>query len=224
MGRVFIVAEDGAGRELTGFALEHGDDPAAELATRGLRSIRPVDATGAGGDLVIRMLAEPDPAPDTPATADPPRDDDVPADATTVRRQRVAAYAWVESSRGILAAEFYRPTPGGRWGLAGGGLDPQEQPIDAVHREVMEETSQAIDLGDLVAVNTRHWIGRNMAGVVEDFHAVQLIYRATCPEPTDPIVIDVGGTTSAAAWFPYETWQDQPWNAGWRPLLINLFG
>jgi hypothetical protein len=38
------------------------------------------------------------------------------------------------------------------------------------------------------------------------------------------VVIDVGGTTTAATWFPYESWQDQPWNTGWRDLLVSLFG
>ncbi|QGN35562.1 NUDIX domain-containing protein [Microlunatus sp. Gsoil 973] len=154
----------------------------------------------------------------------PSTDGNGSADGPAVRRQRIAAYAWVESSRGILAAEFYRPVPGGRWGLPGGGLDEREEPVDAVHREVMEETSQRIELGELVRVDTRHWIGRSPAGVLEDFHAVRLIYRARCPEPTDPVVIDVGGTTTAAAWFPYESWPDQPWNTGWRDLLVTLFG
>lgn len=225
-----IVAQDRDGRRLTEFDLGHGADPVEQLAGRGLRTLKPIDATGTDAGLTITLLAEPDPRlSDVPRPATvrqeiPPREIDVPADAEAVRRQRVASYAWVESSRGILASEFYRPVPGGRWGPPGGGIDPGEEPVDAVRREVLEETSQKVDVGELVGVDTRHWIGRNPAGVVEDFHAVRLIYRATCPDPTDPVVLDVGGTTTAATWFPYESWQDQPWNTGWRDVLITLFG
>lgn len=221
-----IVAADRDGRRLTEFDLGHGADPTDELASRGFRTVKPVDASGADDDLVVTLLAEPDPGVGArPATARAvaPREIDMPDRAEAVRRQRVAAYAWVESSRGILASEFYRPVPDGRWGLPGGGIDPGEEPVDAVHREVLEETSQKIDLGELVGVDTRHWIGRNPAGVVEDFHAVRLIYRAICPDPTDPVVLDVGGTTTAATWFPYESWQDQPWNTGWRDVVTRLF-
>lgn len=229
-GRMRIVAQDRDGQRLTGFDLGHGDDPVEQLAARGFRTVKPIGASGSDEELTVTLLAEPQPptgtvrrAPTGPEQV-PPRDIDVPADAEAVRRQRVAAYAWVESDRGILASQFHRPVPGGGWGPPGGGIDPGEEPVDAVHREVREETSQKIDLGELVGVDTRHWIGRNPAGVVEDFHAVRLIYRATCPDPTDPVVLDVGGTTTAAAWFRYETWQDQPWNPGWRDVLFTLFG
>jgi ADP-ribose pyrophosphatase YjhB (NUDIX family) len=103
-------------------------------------------------------------------------------------------------------------------------VDADEEPVAAVHREVYEETSQRIELGDLVAVRTRHHIGPNLAGDFSDFHAVQLIYRARCPHPTDPLVLDVGGTTSAAAWFPRANWQDGPWMRHWRDVLVELFG
>ena len=229
MDRVLIVATDARGRTLTEFDLGHGEDPAEQLALRRFRTVRPIDASGADGDLTITLLAEPDPeitvVPSGPTLREDltPREQDLPDDAEPVRRQRVGAYAWVESARGILASEFYRPAPGGRWGPPGGGIDPGEEPVDAVYREVIEETSQKIELGDLVAVNTMHWIGRNPAGIVEDFHAVRLIYRAICPDPTDPVVLDVGGTTTAATWFPYATWQDQSWNTGWRDVLVGLF-
>jgi ADP-ribose pyrophosphatase YjhB (NUDIX family) len=232
---VVIVGQSGDGRRLTEFDLGHGDDPGAQLALRGLRTVRPLRAAGSDGDLTVTMLVEPGTDRGNGASSDPARDAERRSptpnasgngsgDGRAVRRQRVAAYAWVESTRGILAAEFYRPVPGGRWGLPGGGLDENEEPVDAVHREVMEETSQRIELGELVGVDSRHWVGRSPAGVLEDFHAVRLIYRARCPVPTDPVVIDVGGTTTAATWFPYESWQDQPWNTGWRDLLVSLFG
>ena len=70
--------------------------------------------------------------------------------------------------------------------MPGGGIDPGEEPGAAVVREVHEETAQVVELGALVAVQTSHWVGRSPSGRVEDFHAVRLVYRASCPEPGEP--------------------------------------
>ena len=97
-------------------------------------------------------------------------------------RQRFAAYAVVISSRGLLATQYSgRTAVTGRWGMPGGGLDDHEPPATAVLREVAEETSQEIILGELVKVQTSHWVGRSPYGNIEDFHAVRLIYRARLP-------------------------------------------
>lgn len=214
-----IVAENATGRRLTEFVLGHGEDPADELRRRGLRLLRPIEATGTDDALTVRLEAESG-APRKSRRRRRRRSTRPGAEGAVVR-QRVAAYAWVRSSRGVLGAEYHRKLPDGRWTLPGGGIDPGEEPTAAVHREVMEETSQRIDLGELIAINTSRRIGsRN--GEREDFHAVRLIYRADCPEPTDPVVIDVGGSTSDAAWFPYETWLQAPWTPGWRALLTKL--
>ena len=53
-------------------------------------------------------------------------------------------------------------------------------------REVAEETAQQIELGELVKVQTSHWIGRSPRADIEDFHAVRLIYRATCRRADRP--------------------------------------
>jgi 8-oxo-dGTP diphosphatase len=218
---VLIIAQDNAGRTLTEFDLAHGSDPVGGVSERGFRVLRPVEAVRDGEELLIKFLAETDSVSRQSRQLIAGRDGVASAE---VVRQRVAAYAWVESRRGILASEFHRPVQGGRWGLPGGGIDPGEEPRAAVHREVLEETGQRIVLGELVDVNTRHWIGSNADGVTEDFHAVRLIYRAECPDPTDPQVLEIDGTTSDAAWFPLHSWQDAPWMSHWREMLIDLFG
>jgi 8-oxo-dGTP pyrophosphatase MutT (NUDIX family) len=211
-----VVAENAEGRRLTEFVLKHGDDPSDVLRRRGIRPIRPIVATGTDENLTVRMLAERGGARRRHRRSRPPKH----REGAEVR-QRVAAYAWVLSSRGVLAAEYHRNISGGRFTLPGGGIDPGEEPTETVHREVMEETSQKIILGDLIGLHTTRRLGKRN-GALEDFHAVRLIYRAECPEPTDPVVIDVGGSTSAAAWFPYEKWRDSPWTPGWRALLRKL--
>ena len=142
-------------------------------------------------------------------------------------RQRLAAYAIVLSKRGVLATEFStRTAVPHSWGLPGGGIDRGENPSQAVIREAVEETGQHIEIAHLLDIQTDHWIGRSPGGVIEDFHAVRIIYAATCPNPTDPVVNDVGGTTASARWVPLHHWHRMHWAAGTRALLdrhlVNL--
>ncbi len=110
----------------------------------------------------------------------------------------------------------------GSWGLPGGGLDPGEAPEQGVHREVWEETGQRVVLGELVTVQSQHWVGRAPTGVLEDFHAVRIVYAATCPEPTDIVIHDVGGTTSDARWFGRHELAGLPMSSSWRDLATLL--
>jgi len=133
--------------------------------------------------------------------------------------QRVAAYAVVTSGRGLLLTQFNAQTHvSGDWGLPGGGLDDGESPVEGVHREVWEETGQRIELGALLTVQSQHWVGHAPSGVLEDFHAVRIVYAATCPEPTDIVIHDIGGTTSDARWVPYDRIADYRLTSSWRLL------
>jgi ADP-ribose pyrophosphatase YjhB (NUDIX family) len=87
-----------------------------------------------------------------------------------------------------------------------------------VHREVWEETGQRIELGELLTVQSQHWVGRAPSGVLEDFHAVRIVYAATCPAPTEVVIHDVGGTTSDARWVPVHRIRDYPLTSSWRQL------
>lgn len=192
------------GREVERFELGHGHDPAAELAARGW-SGSPLSAVRSSPeDLEIRYAVLALAVPGAPArgghvTRDEGLSEGDVADA--VPYQRIAAYAVVRSSRGVLMTELSdRTNAAGLWNLPGGGLDPGEEPRDAVVREVHEETGQRVADVRLLTVMTRHWVGRAPSGRVEDFHAVRLFHTAVCAEPSDPVVLDVGGSTSAARW------------------------
>ncbi|CAN7336564.1 NUDIX hydrolase [Knoellia sp. LjRoot47] len=192
------------GREVERFALGHGHDPAAELAGRGWVGSPLSAARSSPDDLEIRYAVQRLDV-DAARAAGPvvPRDDDLAEDdvANAVPYQRIAAYAVVRSSRGVLMTELSeRTNAAGLWNLPGGGLDPGEEPSDAVVREVHEETGQRVSDVRLLTVMTRHWVGRAPSGRVEDFHAVRLFHTAVCADPSDPVVLDVGGSTSAARW------------------------
>lgn len=218
--------------------LRHGADPEDVLLRSGWAPVRVLEARLAGegqrltlafeveaswaGEqagsrtpllLVAARQPEPDPEPEPPG---------IPGEAVVVR-QRVAAYAVVRSERGLLLTEFSeRTNASGRWGPPGGGLDAGEPPEAAVLREVWEETGQRVVLSGLDRVVTGHWVGRAPGGVLEDFHAVRLVYVGTCAEPSDPVVHDVDGTTSAAAWFPAAQLPAVPLTAVWRSVVDEL--
>lgn len=217
-----VGVEVGGATPLFAFTLGHGEDPHQVTWERGYKVIRPLSASGTRDALVVTLQVTRHRRPVTPRGPQRARSmvTDAGAHLEPVLRQRLAAYALVISERGILATEFSdRTAVPGLWSLPGGGIDPGEGPAQAVQREVHEETGQAVDVRQFIDVQTDHWIGMSPAGVLEDFHAVRLVYSARCPHPMDPVVHDVGGTTADSAWVPAEQWRDLPWATGARALL-----
>jgi 8-oxo-dGTP pyrophosphatase MutT (NUDIX family) len=236
--RLVVVGVDAAGAEVARLAFGHGDDPTLLLAAAGWQVRRVRDVTSdpverrvltmtfvVEPSLVERSLVEPSldqPQSAGQVTGTPRLDDDlvIVEGEVAVRHQRVAAYAVVTSSRGLLLTQFSdRTNAAGRWGLPGGGLEAEEAPGRAVVREVWEESGQVIEVSDLDQIQTSHWVGRAPTGQLEDFHAVRVVYRAVCLEPTEPIVHDVGGTTAAAAWIRPADLDRLALTTGWRSVL-----
>jgi ADP-ribose pyrophosphatase YjhB (NUDIX family) len=224
---LWVVGVDASGVERVRERLGHGDDPVRLLARKGYVSEGPSSVVGEVNSHTVTVVYPV--VTDTPVVAQPvvdvPRDPNLvlAAGEHPVARQRIAVYAVVRSSRGVLLAQnSVRTNAEGTWGLVGGGLHAGELPEDALHREVWEETGQRVEVSGIGVVTTRHWVGRAPRGRVEDFHAVRLIYRATCPEPTAPVVHDVDGTTAAAAWFRDDEVDGLPLAVGTRDVLAQL--
>ncbi len=207
--------------------LGHGSDPLTAGLAHGYATLRPVDARRADdGDLELELSVTPAPAaaprPAGPTPIDPGLDLDQLArhGELPVARQRVAGYGLITSERGLLVTEYsHRTNAAGDWGLPGGGIKDGEQPIDAVVRETFEETGQLAEVDTMIMVHSAQWIGRSPHGRLEDFHAVRLVFRGHCPDPGEPVVHDVDGTTSAARWLPLADWPTLPWRRGWDTLL-----
>ena len=220
-----VGVEVGGGSPVYAHTLGHGEDPHQRAWEDGYKVVRPLSATGTVDDLVVTLQVTPHGRLVTPRG--PQRTRTMIrglrlGDPDPVTRQRVAAYALVVSDRGILATEFSdRTAVPGLWSLPGGGIDEGENPSQTVQREVYEETGQHAEVRQFIDVQTDHWIGLSPGGVVEDFHAVRLIYAATCHWPTDPIVHDAGGTTADSAWIVPERWRELPWATGAKSLLIR---
>jgi 8-oxo-dGTP pyrophosphatase MutT (NUDIX family) len=218
-GGLVVVALDADEQRVAEARLGHGDHPDVVLGAAGWRIESPVFATVRDdGTLEVGYrVRELDGI--RPRLEHVPRDAGVGDDEVGEPFQRVAAYAVVTSERGVLLTQFNSQTHvAGDWGLPGGGLDDGESPVEGVHREVWEETGQRIELGELLTVQSQHWVGRAPSGVLEDFHAVRIVYAATCPEPVDVVIHDVGGTTSDARWVPAERLGDYRLTSSWRHL------
>lgn len=203
----------------------HGEDPHQLLWNQGFFVQRLLSASGAESDLVITAQVAPH---GHPGSALPTRsrglDPDlvIPDGVQPIRRQRLAAYAIVLSSRGLLATQFsHRTAVPGVWGLPGGGLDRGETASSAVVREIAEETGQEVVLDHVLDLQSDHWIGRAPNGLIEDFHALRVIYSAVSERPTDPVVHDTGGTTAASRWVPARRWRRFSWSAGFRAVLAK---
>lgn len=206
-----VVGVDDEGRPVASFRLAHGADPVAVLLEKGwvARQVCGVDTVSdPDHTLTLRYAVRPASEADGPQARPA-----VPTDQGLVREpgeqvhpyQRAAAYGLVTSARGILLTQLSESTnAAGRWTLPGGGIDPGESPLEALHREVWEESGQSVEEPAVLDIHTQHWVGRAPSGRLEDFHAVRIIFTAHCPAPTDPVVHDVGGSTAAVRWVRRE--------------------
>lgn len=229
-----VVGRDAVGVEVVRCVLGHGEDPTLLLAGRGWevkRVLGVVSESDLRHVLTLSFVVERrlglEPRPVAPSDQGPRarRDTHLVISEGEVPQpyQRVAAYALVTSSRGVLMTQFSdRTSAEGRWGLPGGGLESGEAPDRAVLREVWEESGQEIEVNELALIRTSRWIGRAPTGRLEDFHAVRLVYHGVCHAPTQPLVHDVGGTTAAAAWVPPTDLDRLDVASGWRLLMSGL--
>ncbi|GAA2181450.1 hypothetical protein GCM10009785_16400 [Brooklawnia cerclae] len=208
--------------------VEHGDDPRMMFWRRGWVLTRLLSAHLDEGEVVLTTQVTP-----RQHSSRPPRVKvrGTDADLTTSEgevpepRQRVAAYAIVRSRRGVLGTQCSDLTAiPGLWQLPGGGLESGETPSEGVVREITEETAQRVRIDRLIDLQSDHWIGRSPTGVLEDFQALRIIYTAVCDEPTQPQVLDIGGTTMSASWVPLRRWRSLRWTSGARSLLDRHLG
>jgi len=129
------------------------------------------------------------------------------------RAQRFAAYAIAtDPHERLLLTRIAPGYPGaGCWHLPGGGTDYGEQPGTALIRELVEETGQRGRLVELLGVAShRDAASLGPEGYPIDWHGVRAFYRVFVDAPTEVIVKDVGGSTSAACWMAVKEVADLP--------------
>lgn len=120
------------------------------------------------------------------------------------RWQRVAAYALVRrhdpADEVLLTRVSPRGFHTGSWGLPGGGVDFDEDPVAAVVREVAEETGVSCTVGGLVTASTETVRGTAPSGRDEELQTVGLVYAATVAEDA-AFTVETDGTTDAVEWI-----------------------
>ncbi|MET7705514.1 NUDIX domain-containing protein [Micromonospora sp. NPDC005413] len=121
------------------------------------------------------------------------------------RRLRFGAYGLVTDPAGrILLTQIADGYPGaGQWHLPGGGTDHGEQPTTGLLRELVEEGGQLGRVVELLGVNNLHnSAALGPEGRPLDWHGVRVIYRVLVDVPTDAVVTEsAGGSTARAGWF-----------------------
>ncbi|GAA1655156.1 NUDIX hydrolase [Microbacterium flavum] len=116
---------------------------------------------------------------------------------------RVAAYAVIfDERRGGLLLAHWHEARRGAWTLPGGGLEPGEDPEDAVRREVQEETGYRAEVDELLGIHSRVIPARQRlrGDGKTPLHTLRIVYRAhiVAGDLTD----EQDGSTDRAAWFP----------------------
>ncbi|WP_406078308.1 NUDIX hydrolase [Micromonospora sp. NBC_00858] len=121
------------------------------------------------------------------------------------RRLRFGAYGLVTDPAGrILLTQIADGYPGaGMWHLPGGGTDHGEQPTTGLLRELVEEGGQLGRVVELLGVDNLHNpAALGPEGRPLDWHGVRVIYRVLVDVPTDAVVTEsAGGSTARAGWF-----------------------
>ncbi|MER7588392.1 NUDIX domain-containing protein [Micromonospora sp. NPDC127501] len=130
------------------------------------------------------------------------------------RRLRFGAYGLVTDPAGrILLTQIAEGYPGaGLWHLPGGGTDHGEQPATGLLRELVEEGGQVGRVVELLGVNNLHNpAALGPEGRPLDWHGVRVIYRVLVDVPTDAVVTEsAGGSTARAGWFTRDEATDLP--------------
>jgi 8-oxo-dGTP pyrophosphatase MutT (NUDIX family) len=116
----------------------------------------------------------------------------------------VGAYAVCVEGGRVLLARYVSPFGDGSWWtLPGGGVEQNEDPFDAVTREVAEETGYESVVEDLLGVDSRvvpaavrRRRGRGDHQNLGIFYAVRVTAGATRPEPN--------GETAESVWTPVD--------------------
>jgi 8-oxo-dGTP diphosphatase len=116
------------------------------------------------------------------------------------RRTRVSAHGLCLGDDALLLVRLSSGLANaGRWTLPGGGLDWGEHPVDALRRELHDETGLTGEVGAIAGVFSDTFrFGAARDG--DEWHFLSVVYTVT-PVAGD-LVHEADGSTDRAAWVP----------------------
>ncbi|RLP75218.1 NUDIX domain-containing protein [Mycetocola tolaasinivorans] len=116
---------------------------------------------------------------------------------------RVAAYGIISDGSQILLAHWNEHGHSG-WTLPGGGIDPGEDPADAVIREIREETGYEAEVIRLIGIDSLVTPAHRRLDPTRNvpLHNLRIVYEARVV--SGELRYEENGSTDWAAWQPLD--------------------
>lgn len=109
------------------------------------------------------------------------------------RDPKVAVIGFVTQGKRVLLVQRAMDPEKGKWALPGGFMDAGEMPEEALRRELREEVSLEVDIGELLTILP-------MAGAADTRQGIVLVFQAV-PMGTVPETLPCADDVAAADWF-----------------------
>lgn len=114
---------------------------------------------------------------------------------------RIAAYAVIIDDGRILLAHWNEHGRNG-WTLPGGGIEGAEHPIEAVRREVFEETGMHVEVERQLGIDRMIVPAERRHEAEVPLYALRVLYRGTVIG--GELRPEVGGSSDDARWVPLD--------------------
>ncbi|MBT2497781.1 NUDIX hydrolase [Agromyces sp. ISL-38] len=111
---------------------------------------------------------------------------------------RIAAYGVIIRDGQILLSHWNEHGRSG-WTLPGGGVQGAEHPIEAVKREILEETGYEASVERLLGIDTMVVPASKRHTGASPLYAMRIVYRATVV--SGELRNEIGGSSDEARWF-----------------------